>query len=76
MPLFARGQVWVQRKGHIRIRVEWFCKAGQCPNSDEFATRVRLMDHVHVVGWHEVTMIATNHSIVKVRDLLDRWELI
>lgn len=75
MPLLARGQVWRQRRGQVRVRVDWFCKAGQCPNQDAFSQRVRLVDHVHVIGWHGTTMRPTNHSIVKVRDLLDRWEL-
>lgn len=75
MPTLTTGQVWRQRKGQVRVRVLYFCKANQCFKGDEFSRRVRSHDHVHVVGWHQITMKDTNHSIIKVKDLHERWEL-
>lgn len=76
MGLITSNQVWRQRKGHVRVRIVWFCKAGQCTRRDERSLACFLMNHVHVVGWHEVTMVATNHTVIRAHELTRKWDLI
>lgn len=77
MPLFARDQIWAQKKGWVKVRVNWFCEAGKCPvvHPTTYESAVRFQDHVHVNGWHGTTMQATQHSVLSVRNLLKEWRL-
>lgn len=76
MGLITSGQVWGQKKGKVRVRILWFCKAGHCTREDERSQAYRLMNHVHVKGWHEITLKATNHDIIRASDLSRDWDLI
>lgn len=76
MGLITSNQVWRQRKGHVRVRIIWFCKAGHCTREDERSQQYRLLNHVHVKGWHEITMVATRHTVIRASDLTRDWNLV
>ena len=77
MTLLKTDQVWAQKKGHVRVKITWFCKATQCPvqDPDRHVAAVRFQDHVHVKGWHGTTLVRTNHSVISVKNLLKDWRL-
>lgn len=76
MGLITSHQVWKQKRGKVRIRILWFCKAGHCTKTDERSQQYRLMNHVHITGWHEITMRSTNHTIMRASDLTRDWDLV
>lgn len=71
--IIQRHQVWKQKKGAVRLRINFFCRANQCPFPE--IQRELHADHAHVIGWNANTGGPTNHTVIATSRLQHNYFL-
>lgn len=65
--MILRGQVWIQKRGYVNLRVLSFCRAFKC--DQEELQRELHCDHAHVEGWNRMNGQPTNHTVIAISKL-------